>query len=85
MGGGDWNDGMNVVGPQGRGESVWLGSFLGEVLRAFARPAHGCVRAPLGGLNLAEHPSATGQFRELVADEAEVRTPPISPCPSSSC
>ncbi len=28
MGGGDWNDGMNRVGIQGRGESVWLGWFL---------------------------------------------------------
>src|SRR5690606_17037726 len=25
---GDWNDGMNRVGEQGRGESVWLGFFL---------------------------------------------------------
>ena len=28
MGGGDWNDGMNRVGIEGRGESVWLGFFL---------------------------------------------------------
>src|SRR5437870_13664661 len=28
MGTGDWNDGMNMVGRQGRGESVWLGFFL---------------------------------------------------------
>jgi cyclic beta-1,2-glucan synthetase len=25
MGTGDWNDGMNLVGAEGRGESVWLG------------------------------------------------------------
>ncbi|WP_412058957.1 GH36-type glycosyl hydrolase domain-containing protein [Bartonella sp. DGB2] len=30
--GGDWNDGMNLVGVKGRGESVWLGWFLGLVL-----------------------------------------------------
>ena len=36
MGGGDWNDGMNRVGLKGRGESVWLGFFLCEVLRRFA-------------------------------------------------
>ena len=36
MGGGDWNDGMNRVGHGGRGESVWLGFFLCEVLRQFA-------------------------------------------------
>lgn len=36
MGAGDWNDGMNRVGAQGRGESVWLGMFMCEVLRRFA-------------------------------------------------
>ena len=35
MGSGDWNDGMNRVGWQGRGESVWLGWFLVTVLKAF--------------------------------------------------
>jgi cellobiose phosphorylase len=35
MGAGDWNDGMNRVGHRGRGESVWLGFFLCEVLRRF--------------------------------------------------
>jgi cellobiose phosphorylase len=36
MGAGDWNDGMNRVGEHGKGESVWLGLFLCEVLREFA-------------------------------------------------
>jgi cyclic beta-1,2-glucan synthetase len=36
MGTGDWNDGMNRVGSQGKGESVWLGWFLHAVLGAFA-------------------------------------------------
>jgi cellobiose phosphorylase len=35
MGTGDWNDGMNRVGHQGQGESVWLGFFLCDVLRQF--------------------------------------------------
>ncbi|HSD33126.1 MAG TPA: glucoamylase family protein, partial [Gemmatimonadales bacterium] len=35
IGSGDWNDGMNRVGFQGRGESVWLGWFLHTVLRQF--------------------------------------------------
>jgi cyclic beta-1,2-glucan synthetase len=35
MGSGDWNDGMNRVGHEGRGESVWLGWFLVDVLNAF--------------------------------------------------
>jgi cellobiose phosphorylase len=36
FGSGDWNDGMNRVGPLGRGESVWLGWFLHAVLTGFA-------------------------------------------------
>jgi cyclic beta-1,2-glucan synthetase len=36
IGSGDWNDGMNRVGSAGRGESVWLGFFLGTVLQTFA-------------------------------------------------
>ena len=36
IGSGDWNDGMNRVGHEGRGESVWLGWFLSTVLTAFA-------------------------------------------------
>ncbi len=39
MGTGDWNDGMNLVGNEGRGESVWLGFFLYEVLSQFAKIA----------------------------------------------
>jgi cyclic beta-1,2-glucan synthetase len=35
MGAGDWNDGMNRVGHQGKGESVWLGWFLYTTLTAF--------------------------------------------------
>jgi cyclic beta-1,2-glucan synthetase len=36
MGGGDWNDGMNRVGIEGRGESTWLGWFLYSTLNRFA-------------------------------------------------
>jgi cyclic beta-1,2-glucan synthetase len=36
---GDWNDGMNRVGVEGRGESVWLAWFLATTLRAFAEHA----------------------------------------------
>jgi cyclic beta-1,2-glucan synthetase len=32
---GDWNDGMSRVGVEGRGESVWLGWFLCDVLHRF--------------------------------------------------
>ncbi|MBK8162925.1 MAG: cyclic beta 1-2 glucan synthetase [Gammaproteobacteria bacterium] len=40
MGSGDWNDGMNLVGIHGKGESVWLAFFLYEVLMSFAELAH---------------------------------------------
>ena len=36
IGTGDWNDGMDEVGAQGRGESVWLGWFLASLLGPFA-------------------------------------------------
>ena len=36
MGTGDWNDGMNQVGHLGRGESVWLGWFLCQLVADFA-------------------------------------------------
>ena len=39
MGSGDWNDGMNRVGAQGKGESVWLAWFLTATLRRLATHA----------------------------------------------
>ncbi|MEO8699751.1 MAG: glucoamylase family protein [Kofleriaceae bacterium] len=41
MGSGDWNDGMNLVGDEGKGESVWLAMFLVEVLQRFEPLARG--------------------------------------------
>ncbi|MES2538525.1 MAG: glucoamylase family protein [Pseudomonadota bacterium] len=35
----DWNDGMDKVGEEGKGESVWLGFFLHEVLMRFTEIA----------------------------------------------
>lgn len=45
IGSGDWNDGMNMVGEQGKGESIWLGFFLYDVLMRFTEVArrHGDV------------------------------------------
>ncbi|MCD7034018.1 carbohydrate-binding protein [Metabacillus sp. GX 13764] len=37
MGIGDWNDGMSRVGAKGRGESVWLGWFLVDILKRFEK------------------------------------------------
>jgi cellobiose phosphorylase len=39
MGTGDWNDGMNRVGADGKGESVWNAWFFVSVLKAFAELA----------------------------------------------
>ena len=39
IGSGDWNDGMDRVGIQGQGESIWLGFFLYDVLTQFAEVA----------------------------------------------
>ncbi len=39
IGSGDWNDGMDLVGNNGRGESVWLAFFLYDVLKAFKEVA----------------------------------------------
>ena len=65
IGSGDWNDGMNRVGIGGKGESVWLGFFLCEVLRQFAVHARArgdetfaddCVREEAGlRQNLEQH------------------------------
>jgi cyclic beta-1,2-glucan synthetase len=39
IGSGDWNDGMNMVGNAGKGESVWLAFFLYKVLMSFSEIA----------------------------------------------
>jgi cellobiose phosphorylase len=49
MGAGDWNDGMNMVGLEGRGESVWLGFFLFYILQRYGKLA-----THRGDLELAE-------------------------------
>jgi cyclic beta-1,2-glucan synthetase len=42
IGSGDWNDGMNMVGIHGEGESVWLAFFLYDVLMRFIPIAEHC-------------------------------------------
>jgi cyclic beta-1,2-glucan synthetase len=46
IGSGDWNDGMNLVGIKGMGESVWLGFFFCSVLKQFAEVAQARGDAP---------------------------------------
>lgn len=40
MGAGDWNDGMNRVGHEGHGESVWVAWFLSYTLKEFLPYCH---------------------------------------------
>lgn len=35
IGSGDWNDGLNTVGNKNKGESIWLGFFLYDILERF--------------------------------------------------
>ena len=39
IGHGDWNDGMDLVGKDGKGESIWLAFLLYDVLNRFAKLA----------------------------------------------
>ena len=47
IGTGDWNDGMNLVGAEGRGESVWLAWFLVDVLQGMTELSELLNRADL--------------------------------------
>ncbi|HCS19717.1 MAG TPA: cyclic beta 1-2 glucan synthetase, partial [Bacteroidetes bacterium] len=41
IGAGDWNDGFDKVGHEGKGESVWMAFFLHETLLRFSKIARG--------------------------------------------
>jgi cellobiose phosphorylase len=66
MGSGDWNDGMNLVGKEGRGESVWLAFFLYDVLRQFAELARARKDAAFAERFLAE----AKQLQENIEEHA---------------
>ncbi|HEX4423584.1 MAG TPA: glucoamylase family protein, partial [Kofleriaceae bacterium] len=81
MGSGDWNDGMNLVGEHGQGESVWLAFFLYDVLTQFAGVARRrgdtgfaetCTTeaARLRG-NIDEHAWDGGWYRRAYFDDGE--------------
>jgi cellobiose phosphorylase len=66
IGTGDWNDGMNLVGEHGKGESVWLGFFLHEVLTRFADLA-----SRRGDATFSEHcQSEAAQLRRSIEESA---------------
>jgi len=56
IGAGDWNDGLNRVGNQGKGESVWLAWFLVDVLGRMA-----------GLAEALEHSDLAGEYRQRAA------------------
>ena len=62
MGSGDWNDGMNMVGAEGKGESVWLGFFLYDVLMQFTEVARRRGDLPFAERCVAE----AGQMRRNI-------------------
>ena len=63
IGTGDWNDGMNRVGEQGKGESIWLGWFLHATLTGFARLADGRAESERAA-NWRRHAAALGEALE---------------------
>jgi cyclic beta-1,2-glucan synthetase len=79
MGSGDWNDGMNLVGALGKGESVWLAFFLHDVLVQFAELAGrrgdtgfaGTCTAEAARLraNIEEHAWDGGWYRRAYFDD----------------
>jgi cellobiose phosphorylase len=81
IGCGDWNDGMNRVGNQGRGESVWLAFFLYDVLTQFARLANAHNDAAFAGrctaqarqlqLNIEQHAWDGQWYRRAYFDNGE--------------
>lgn len=62
IGCGDWNDGMNRVGKDGKGESVWLAFFLCDVLAQFAVLARGRNDAAFASRCAAQ----AGRLREAI-------------------
>jgi cyclic beta-1,2-glucan synthetase len=62
IGGGDWNDGMNRVGIQGKGESVWLAWFVYENHKRFANLCEIMDDPALA----AEHKDRAEQIREII-------------------
>src|SRR5581483_5964982 len=91
IGSGDWNDGMNAVGEQGKGESVWLGFFLYDLLVQFAKIArlHGdlpfaerCQKeAAQLRLNIEEHGWDGEWYRRAYFDDGT----PLGSAKNSEC
>jgi len=68
MGCGDWNDGMNLVGIHGQGESVWLAFFLYDVLTRFAELARSRGDAAIADKYVIEAGRLRGNIEEHAWD-----------------
>ena len=66
MGSGDWNDGMNRVGSDGKGESVWLAWFLIDTLKGLLE----VCESRLGNAQAQVYRGAIGELTEAVEHHA---------------
>ncbi|MDR3708685.1 MAG: glucoamylase family protein [Capsulimonadaceae bacterium] len=66
IGGGDWNDGFNRVGVEGKGESVWLAWFLTHVHHDMAE----LLRLRAAGTEAATHDAEAAKLAGVIEKEA---------------
>ncbi len=64
MGTGDWNDGMNLVGAGGKGESVWLAWFLCDLLQGMAELSKLLQQPELSQTYLTERAALIGRVEQ---------------------
>jgi cyclic beta-1,2-glucan synthetase len=70
MGTGDWNDGLNLVGAGGKGESVWLAWFLCDVLQGMAELSTLMLLPELHQKYLADRSALIGRIEQAGWDGA---------------
>ncbi len=72
IGSGDWNDGLNLVGKDGKGESVWLAWFLVCVLNDFANTVlqHGASANPTALIEATKYREQAEGIAKAVDDTA---------------
>jgi cyclic beta-1,2-glucan synthetase len=68
MGAGDWNDGMNLVGARGRGESSWLGWFLVDVLQGMSEMSVALGRSDASGEYLRQREALIARIERAAWD-----------------
>ena len=68
MGTGDWNDGMNLVGAGGKGESSWLGWFLVDVLKGMSELSQALGRTEWSGTYLEQREALAARIEKAAWD-----------------